>query len=191
MHSRTPIAALVGAAVLGVSWWRASHPRVDELERDAMRFVNRQDDRLHLPLAAVMQFGSLGGSWATGAVVAALGHRRRGAAVATAGTATWLAAKGVKRATGRGRPADHLDGIRIRGGPQRGLGFPSGHAAVAMCTAAVAGPALAPPARGALYAATAVTGFARIYVGAHLPLDVVGGAGLGAAVGFTARALSA
>ena len=35
-------------------------------------------------------------------------------------------------------------------------------------------------------AAAITTGVARMYVGAHLPLDIVGGAGLGLAVGSAA-----
>jgi undecaprenyl-diphosphatase len=50
---------------------------------------------------------------------------------------------------------------------------------VAFATAGVAAPAL-PGGPGLLLRALApVVGFARMHVGAHLPLDVVGGAALG------------
>jgi undecaprenyl-diphosphatase len=36
----------------------------------------------------------------------------------------------------------------------------------------------------------ATTGFGRMYVGAHLPLDIVGGAGLGMLIASAARGLA-
>ena len=61
-----------------------------------------------------------------------------------------------------------------------GLGYVSGHTAVAFALATVLAPSLPRSwRRSAVFAAASVVGFARIYSGAHLPLDVVGGAGLG------------
>jgi undecaprenyl-diphosphatase len=50
---------------------------------------------------------------------------------------------------------------------------------VATTLALTASPWVPAPARPALAAVVATTGFGRMYVGAHLPLDLVGGAGLG------------
>jgi hypothetical protein len=66
---------------------------------------------------------------------------------------------------------------------QRGLGYPSGHAAVAATLYVVAAPHLRSRWRAGLAALTSGVGLARIYVGAHLPLDVLGGVALGAALG--------
>jgi membrane-associated phospholipid phosphatase len=55
--------------------------------------------------------------------------------------------------------------------------------------ALVAAPWLPRWGRWALLAAVAVVFLARMYVGAHLPLDMVGGAGLGLAVGAAVRLL--
>jgi undecaprenyl-diphosphatase len=43
------------------------------------------------------------------------------------------------------------------------------------------------PARPVAFAGAAVVGFARIHGGAHLPLDVVGGAGIGLLLGTLTR----
>lgn len=63
------------------------------------------------------------------------------------------------------------------------LGYPSGHAAVsAALTVVVAAHLSKRWAIAALGLGLAVI-FGRMYVGAHLPLDVVGGAALGTVVG--------
>jgi glycosyltransferase 2 family protein len=65
------------------------------------------------------------------------------------------------------------------------LGWVSGHTAVATTLAAVAAPALPVWARPVAVGVVATTGFGRMYVGAHLPLDLVGGAGLGLMIAAT------
>jgi undecaprenyl-diphosphatase len=73
---------------------------------------------------------------------------------------------------------------RYGGTPFEGLGFVSGHTAVAFAVAAVASPYLDRRGRALAYGLALVVGLARIQVSAHLPLDVVGGAALGYTVGW-------
>ncbi|MCZ2857498.1 phosphatase PAP2 family protein [Blastococcus sp. VKM Ac-2987] len=56
-----------------------------------------------------------------------------------------------------------------------GNGFVSGHSAVAAALATAAAPYLSRRLRRVAWALAVTVGLARIYVGAHLPLDVVGG----------------
>jgi undecaprenyl-diphosphatase len=135
------------------------------------------------PVWTVMQCGSLAGGVGAGLLVAASGRRRLGHTMAVTAGATWLAAKAVKPFVGRGRPTTLLESARVLGREQAGLGYPSGHAAVAMALAAAASSHVAPPIRLALWTTAAGVGAARIYVGAHLPLDVAGGMALGVALG--------
>jgi membrane-associated phospholipid phosphatase len=84
----------------------------------------------------------------------------------------------------RGRPADLITAVEERelfGADS--LGYPSGHAAVAAALTVVVAAHLS--VRWVIAALTigAIVLFGRIYVGAHLPLDVIGGAALGAIVG--------
>jgi undecaprenyl-diphosphatase len=68
-----------------------------------------------------------------------------------------------------------------------GLGFVSGHAAVSFALATVLAPSLPRSWRTAVFADAVLVGLARMYAGAHLPLDVVGGAGVGILTGIALR----
>lgn len=89
-------------------------------------------------------------------------------------------AKAAKAATRRGRPKAHDENVRLRiGAADAGLGFPSGHAAVAATIAAALPAGQGSDAYIALGALAIAVGWTRIYIGAHYPLDVVGGWALG------------
>jgi uncharacterized membrane protein YbhN (UPF0104 family) len=118
------------------------------------------------------------------AAAAVLGRRGRLAGgLALAGAAAWGLAKGVKDVAHRGRPGVLLQDVILRGVPATGHGFVSGHAAVAAALATVASSDVSRRTRRALWAAVWAVAGARVYSGAHLPLDVVGGAALGWALG--------
>jgi membrane-associated phospholipid phosphatase len=67
--------------------------------------------------------------------------------------------------------------------------FPSGHTATSVACAFVVG-SFAPRLRLPLYVLAALIAFSRLYNGDHFPLDVLGGALLGAGVGWAVTALS-
>ena len=169
-------AAFTGGAVL------ARKPEVSDAERQVFAAVNGLPAVAHVPVWAVMQLGSLGGVFATAGVLARTGHPRIATRAAVWGTATWLSAKAVKRLVRRARPGGVLDVARVLGREQGGLGYPSGHAAVAATLGAVVVPVLPPRWRSAGWAAALAVGPARVFVGAHLPLDVAGGIAFGVGV---------
>ena len=88
----------------------------------------------------------------------------------------------VKQIVRRPRPAALLAGTRGRGRDAAGLGYLSGHAGVAVALGAAALPHLSRAGCALALTAIPVVGLTRIYVGAHLPLDIAGGAALGVAV---------
>jgi glycosyltransferase 2 family protein len=77
-------------------------------------------------------------------------------------------------------------GNAVSHGPtQTGAGFPSGHAAVAGALAFAVIGYLSRPWIIASFALAAIVLFGRVYIGAHFPLDVLGGFALGAAAAAT------
>ncbi len=181
-HPGDVVRVAVGAAILAGASVVARHG-LGGVESDLFRLINDLPGALALPLIAVMQVGSFVAVPAA-AVVALVGRRPRLARdLGTAGTVAYLLAKVVKVLVVRGRPAELLGAAILRIAPVTGLGFPSGHVAVAAALATAAGPHLGRRARRGLWGLVAVVGVSRVYVGAHLPVDAVGGAALGWVVG--------
>ena len=126
-----------------------------------------------------MQAGTFATVPAVSALALVTGRRRLAVRLAVGGTIAWVGAKLVKPFGGRARPQGVLPDATIREGIQGDLGWVSGHTAVATALALVAAEELPATARPLLVGIVGTVGFGRMYVGAHLPHDVVGGAGLG------------
>jgi membrane-associated phospholipid phosphatase len=105
-----------------------------------------------------------------------------GLVVAVSGATAYELAILAKHAIGRGRPGVVLSNVQIRGVNATGLGFPSGHAAVSTAIVVACLGFLAWRGKWVLLLLPVMVAVARVYVGAHLPLDVVGGAAIGVAV---------
>lgn len=170
---------------------RVAKDRVAAWETTAFRGLNGMPGIIGPIVWAPMQAGALGTPLVVSAALFAQGKNEPAARLATAGIVAWGAAKVVKSVVGRSRPAAHLEETHLRiGSAGHGLGFPSGHAAVATAV----GISLAEQIRsgGSLVAIAvpSVVGFSRMYVGAHYPLDVVGGLGLGLAASCSTQLLA-
>ena len=184
VHAGPVAAVLGGGALLATSWVIvATTDHVSELEARAFAAVNRLPGGPWPVVWAPMQLGSLVGSLAAVGVTWWAGRDRRLtlAALIASQPAYW-AAKGVKRVVSRGRPGKLLLDVVVREHAS-GLGYLSGHAAVAFALATALAPSLPRAARPAVYAAAATVAVGRVYGSAHLPLDVVGGIGVGVLAG--------
>jgi undecaprenyl-diphosphatase len=170
-----------GTVAVLVTALSARRDQVGHREDRAFRAVNGLPDSLYGPVWVVMQAGALGAVPAAATAALLADDRELAVRLLAGGTASWALAKLVKRVVRRPRPAALISGTRTRGPEASGLGYLSGHAAVAVVMGAAALPRLSPSGRAAV-AAVPVVGLSRIYVGAHLPLDVAGGAGLGLAI---------
>ncbi len=168
-----------GSALFLVSFLEAKGGRLPAYEERIFRGVNGASDQLRIPVRAIMQAGTFAAVPAVSAVAVLAGRRRLAASLLASGTAAWLGAKAVKPLAGRARPNAVLDDVRVREGITGDLGWASGHMAVATTLVCVGSEAVPRWARPLLLAVAGITGSGRMYVGAHLPHDVVGGAGLG------------
>jgi undecaprenyl-diphosphatase len=134
-----------------------------------------------------MQLGNIIAIPVAAAVAAVLRRWWLAVEILVAGVATYYLAKLVKGWVMRGRPATLLDDVTIRGAAATGRGYVSGHAAVITLLVVIIWPYLGARWRWVAVAVAVFVCLARVYVGAHLPLDVAGGAALGCAVGAAAR----
>jgi hypothetical protein len=175
------IGGLLGTAV------SVRRDRVGPREARVFLAVNGLTDALYPAAWVVMQAGAFGAVPAASASAWLTGDRVLAGRLLAGGTAAWALSKLVKQAVRRPRPAVLLPGTRGRGRDASGLGYLSGHAAVAIALGAAALPRMDPAGRGLALSVIPLVGLTRIYVGAHLPLDVAGGVALGLAVEATAE----
>lgn len=181
--ARDLVAAVVGLVVLVAGALAALPHPPSGVELALFALVN---DAGEVPLAlawAPMQLGNVIAVPVSSAAALISGRVRLALGLAGAGMLAWLAAKWVKDAVERGRPGALVDDAVLRDAHPGGLGFPSGHAAVAATLAILVWPHLNRTGRVAVVVLTGLVGLLRLYVGAHLPLDIAGGLGLGVAVG--------
>jgi len=94
----------------------------------------------------------------------------------------------IKSAVDRKRPYDVLAGTVIGGRPGD-ASFPSGHSANAFAGAAVL-TRVAPAGAVVWWTLAVAIAFSRVYLGVHFPLDVIGGAAVGAASAWIALRLT-
>jgi glycosyltransferase 2 family protein len=182
-HPGDALRLLAGVAILLACTATVRPDQVGVLETDLFRLFNDLPTALYPAFWLVMQGGNVFAVVVASLVVAATRRFWLAANLAITGIGVWLAARWIKEEVGRGRPDDLLDDVHIRGGQDSGLGFVSGHAAVAVAIATLIAPYLGRRARWIAIAWAVAVCVSRMYVGVHLPLDVVGGAALGWAAG--------
>ena len=172
----------LGTAAVLATALAARRNRVGHCEAKAFRAVNGLPDSLYVPAWAIMQLGALGAAPAAAGAALLARDRQLAGRLLAGGTSTWALSKLAKQMVRRPRPAALVSGTHTRGRDASGLGYLSGHAGVAVALGTAAFPRLSRSGRAVVAAAVPIVGLSRIYVGAHLPLDVAGGAALGLAV---------
>ena len=137
----------------------------------------------------VMQLGNVLVIPAAALVAAAFRRWWLAGELLLAGGLTYLLAKDVKRVVARGRPHALLSDVVIRGAEAHGRASSPATPPCWRPWPRSPGPGSGAAAGSSRACWSSSSCLARLYVGAHLPLDVVGGVGLGLAVGGAVRLL--
>ncbi len=178
------VTALVAAAATSLCAWAASPGTVGAVERRVFAAVNGLPDAARAPLWLVQTVGVLGMPLVVAAVALVLRHWR----LALASVLLVPAKLGVEREllkvlVPRERPGTTIPGAVLRDVPSAGPSFPSGHAVVAFGLLVLLAPYLRRRWLVVVAVLAVLNSVARVYLGAHAPLDVLGGACAGLAVG--------
>ena len=184
-HPGDVLRVVLGALILLATMTAIHQQRIGIRETNLFRLINdlALPSWTKWPVWGVMQLGVIGAVPLVALLALATRRLRLAAYAALAGGTIYLVAKLVKAFVQRGRPQTLLDNVHILFVPDRGLGYVSGHSAVAVALATVASPFLGRRARRVAWVLAVLVCVARIYVGSHLPFDVLGGAALGWAAG--------
>jgi undecaprenyl-diphosphatase len=146
--------------------------------------VNGWPDALQWPLWIFQTLGVLGMPLIVAAVALLLKRRRLALAlVLLVPLKLGVEKELLEELVHRERPGTTIPGAVLRDVPSAGLSFPSGHAIIAFGIVVVLAPYLRRRWLLALVALAVPNSFARVYLGAHAPLDVIGGGAAGLAVG--------
>ena len=177
--------AAAGLALLVVCGFIVRNGTVSPAERRVFRTINDLPDWLYEPVWIFQQFGALLVALVLVLAVALLLRRPRLALAAVAVVILKLALERVvKQVVERRRPGTSIGDVVLRGDVSAsGLSFVSGHAVLTTAMAVVLTPYLPRRWRPVPWIIVVLNGLVRVYVGAHTPLDVVGGAGLGLFIG--------
>jgi membrane-associated phospholipid phosphatase len=180
-------ALMAGAAIVLCIALLLAKRGVYAWEVTVFRPVNDLPDTIRPGIWALNQYGTIVTIPIVTVVALALRKWKLAAALAISGVVVYFLAKVVKSYVERGRPGALLAAVNEREDFAEGsLGFPSGHAAVAATITVV----VLAYVGGAWGVAAIVLGaavfFTRMYVAAHLPLDLIGGAAMGVAVALAA-----
>ena len=179
---RDVVVLVAGLAVFAVCAVIAADGRVGPIERAAFHAVNGLPEGLYRPMLLFQYLGVLAMPLVVAAGALALRRWRLATALVLVVPLKLALERLVKLLVQRERPGTTVPDAVLRGVHPAGLSFVSGHAIITFAIAGLL--ALVLPRRWAVVAFVLATlnAVARVYLGAHNPLDVVGGAAVGLAI---------
>jgi membrane-associated phospholipid phosphatase len=185
---RRPVAALwvalAGLVLTAVASLGALDGVVSGPERAVFRAINDLPDWLERSMWALQLLGVLVTPVVVAVVVLLTRRWRPALALLLLAPLKLVAERQVlKKLVERQRPGQTEPGAVLRDVPPAGLSYPSGHAIVAAGMLVILWPYLGRAGRVVATLLALGVGVARVYLGAHNPLDVVAGFGLGLLLG--------
>jgi membrane-associated phospholipid phosphatase len=179
---RDVVVLVASLAVFAVCAVIAADGRVGPIERAAFHAVNGLPEGLYQPMLAFQYLGVLGVPLVVAVAALALRRWRLAAALVLVVPLKLALERVVKLLVQRERPGTTVGDAVLRGVHPGGLSFVSGHAIITFAVAGLLGLVL--PRRWAVvgFVLAGLNAVARVYLGAHNPLDVVGGAAVGLAI---------
>jgi glycosyltransferase 2 family protein len=180
-------AVVIGLLILLIGMVVVRNGNVPDWERSVFHAINDLPGALYRPLWPFQQLGALAVGPIVALVAAVLRRFRLAAAVLMATVAKLVFERVVKGMASRQRPGTSIGSdLHLRGDVSAvGESFVSGHAVLVTAIAVLVTPYLTGRWKVVPWVIVALVMITRVYVGAHNPLDVLCGAGLGLAIGGT------
>lgn len=168
----------LAAALFAAATLLSREPAISDWEAHIFDAIYTLPSWLHGFFYVITQFGSIYVFFILAAFYIAKKHYHIVIRLLMAGSLAYLLAGFAKSVWGRARPEDMLPNI-IALDVTQGPGFPSGHTALAVALALTIGHYL--PRKYHWIPVVWIVGVAlsRIYLGVHLPLDIIGGFAIG------------
>ena len=179
---RDLVVIVVNLAVFASCAMVAADGQVGPVERAAFHAVNGLPTWLYRPMVLFQYLGVLAMPLVVAVGALAIRRWRLAAALVLVVPLKLAAERLVKLLVQRERPGTTVPDAILRGVHPAGLSFVSGHAIITFAIAGLL--ALVLPRRWAVlgFVLASLNAVARVYLGAHNPLDVVGGAAIGLAI---------
>jgi glycosyltransferase 2 family protein len=192
LWSRRPMDVMalgVGLAVLAAGMIVVRDGSVGGPEEEVFEVVNGLPEGLYPLIWPFQQLGALGVAPVIVIIAFATHHRRLAVAVSVVTVAKLVLERIVKMIVSRERPGTSIGpDAHLRGDVHvDGLSFVSGHAILVGALAGVITPYLRGRWKIVPWLLAGGVAFGRVYVGAHNPLDVLCGLGLGVAIAGVAN----
>lgn len=150
------------------------------LEQNIFRTINTLTNQLLVLFGIFSIFGTIGFALMVAILVAFRRHYATALKITLASLTSYYAAYGLKLLDIRARPYVFLQNVQVREANSIGTyGFPSGHAAVATVLAMMAYIYLPKRWHKLITFMAIMVCVSRLYLGVHLPMDLVGGFAIG------------